>query len=115
MFTEFYSIYYILKRMNWLGILCDAGIRCPSYKQAGDAWFLNSPEESLGFILADQGFDVWVGNVRGTRWSHGHISLSVNDKVCLVYNHFLFFHIHANNSLFFSSWKLSERLINGFD
>ncbi|KAF4382365.1 hypothetical protein G4B88_011317 [Cannabis sativa] len=46
----------------------------------GDAWFLNSPEESLGFILADRGFDVWVGNVRGTRWSHGHVSLSLKDK-----------------------------------
>ncbi|PRQ22868.1 putative triacylglycerol lipase [Rosa chinensis] len=47
---------------------------------AGDAWFLNSPEQSLGFILADEGFDVWVGNVRGTRWSQGHISLSEEDK-----------------------------------
>ncbi|BFG41948.1 hypothetical protein CerSpe_282210 [Prunus speciosa] len=47
---------------------------------AGDAWFLNSPEESMGFVLADQGFDVWVGNVRGTRWSHGHVSLSEDDK-----------------------------------
>ncbi|XP_057964625.1 triacylglycerol lipase 1 [Malania oleifera] len=47
---------------------------------AGDAWFLNSIEQSLGFILADHGFDVWVGNVRGTRWSHGHISLSEKDK-----------------------------------
>ncbi|XP_038705883.1 triacylglycerol lipase 1 isoform X2 [Tripterygium wilfordii] len=47
---------------------------------AGDAWFLDSPQQSLGFILADQGFDVWVGNVRGTFWSHGHISLSEKDK-----------------------------------
>jgi lysosomal acid lipase/cholesteryl ester hydrolase len=47
---------------------------------AGDAWFLNTPEQSLGFILADHGFDVWVGNVRGTRWSHGHISLSEKKK-----------------------------------
>lgn len=46
----------------------------------GDVWFLDSPEQSLGFILADHGFDVWVGNVRGTRWSHGHISLSEKDK-----------------------------------
>ncbi|GMN37761.1 hypothetical protein TIFTF001_007090 [Ficus carica] len=51
-----------------------------SHKQAGDSWFLNSPEESLGFILADHGFDVWVGNVRGTRWSQRHVSLSVKDK-----------------------------------
>jgi hypothetical protein len=50
-------------------------------KQAGDAWFLGSPEQSLGFILADEGFDVWVGNARGTFWSHGHISLSEKDKV----------------------------------
>ncbi|KAL0384266.1 UNVERIFIED_CONTAM: Triacylglycerol lipase 1 [Sesamum radiatum] len=47
---------------------------------AGDAWFMDSPNQSLGFILADHGFDVWVGNVRGTRWSHGHVSLSVKDK-----------------------------------
>ncbi|CAJ1977400.1 unnamed protein product [Sphenostylis stenocarpa] len=47
---------------------------------AGDAWFLNTPDQSLGFILADHRFDVWVGNVRGTRWSHGHISLLEKNK-----------------------------------
>ncbi|KAG8650763.1 hypothetical protein MANES_07G070900v8 [Manihot esculenta] len=47
---------------------------------AGDAWFLDSPEQSLGYILARQGFDVWVGNVRGTFWSYGHVSLSEKDK-----------------------------------
>ncbi|KAL2939180.1 Triacylglycerol lipase 1 [Bienertia sinuspersici] len=47
---------------------------------AGDAWFLNSKQESLGFILADRGFDVWVANVRGTRWSPGHVSLSHKSK-----------------------------------
>ncbi|KAL7119045.1 hypothetical protein ACP275_02G038700 [Erythranthe tilingii] len=47
---------------------------------AGDAWFMDSANQSLGFILATQGFDVWVGNVRGTRWSHGHVSLSEKDK-----------------------------------
>ncbi|KZV22187.1 triacylglycerol lipase 1-like [Dorcoceras hygrometricum] len=47
---------------------------------AGDAWFMDSPNQSLGFILANRGFDVWVGNVRGTRWSHGHVSIPEKDK-----------------------------------
>jgi lysosomal acid lipase/cholesteryl ester hydrolase len=48
--------------------------------QGGDNWFLNPPGQSLGFILADEGFDVWIANVRGTRWSHGHIALTKTDR-----------------------------------
>ena len=47
---------------------------------AGDAWFLDSMDQSLGYILADHGFDVWAGSVRGTFWSHGHTCLSEKDK-----------------------------------
>lgn len=49
--------------------------------QGGDTWFINSNEQSLGYILADNGFDLWIGNVRGTRWSKGHSSLSIHDKL----------------------------------
>ncbi|XP_037466665.1 triacylglycerol lipase 2-like [Triticum dicoccoides] len=41
----------------------------------GMTWLLSSPEESLAYILADSGFDVWVVNNRGTRWSSRHVSL----------------------------------------
>ncbi|KAI3951276.1 hypothetical protein MKW92_035507 [Papaver armeniacum] len=42
----------------------------------GASWFLDSPKESLGFILADNNYDVWVGNTRGTRYSRGHTKLN---------------------------------------
>lgn len=50
--------------------------------QGGDDWVLNPPDQSLAYILADHGFDVWIGNMRCTRWSHGHISLSSSNWVC---------------------------------
>ncbi|KAH7577208.1 hypothetical protein ACOSQ2_001988 [Xanthoceras sorbifolium] len=41
----------------------------------GMTWLLNPPEQNLPMILADQGFDVWIANTRGTRFSRRHVSL----------------------------------------
>ncbi|XP_057792719.1 triacylglycerol lipase 2-like isoform X1 [Salvia miltiorrhiza] len=51
------------------GILSDATI-----------WLDMPCDKALGFILADNGFDVWLANVRATAYSSRHTSLSFNDS-----------------------------------
>ncbi|XP_074376438.1 triacylglycerol lipase 2-like isoform X2 [Apium graveolens] len=41
----------------------------------GMTWLFNPANQSLALILADNGYDVWIANTRGTRYSRRHVSL----------------------------------------
>ena len=41
-------------------------------------WVLNG-ERSLGYLLADVGYDIWMNNSRGNRYSRHHVNLDPDD------------------------------------
>ncbi|EDW12727.1 lipase 1 [Drosophila mojavensis] len=41
-------------------------------------WIMMGPHSGLGYFLYDAGYDVWLANARGNRYSRGHVELNPN-------------------------------------
>ncbi|KAG0559348.1 hypothetical protein KC19_10G098600 [Ceratodon purpureus] len=48
--------------------------------EGGETWVLNPSNGSLAFMMANSGYEVWIGNTRSSNYTFGHLKYTRNDK-----------------------------------
>jgi len=54
---------------------------------SSDGWFLNGDKGSVGFYMVNQGYDVWVANNRGNKYSRTNKNSTMNDQTFFDYSY----------------------------
>jgi len=51
------------------------------FVDSGDTWVIDDEPNAPGLKLANEGYDVWVANSRGTKYCQDHVSLKATDPL----------------------------------
>jgi pimeloyl-ACP methyl ester carboxylesterase len=51
------------------------------FTDSGDTWVIDDENDAPGLRLANEGYDVWVGNSRGTKYCLSHVKMNSTDPL----------------------------------